>query len=198
MGSRLDDDLAEDLTGTKPGEGFGNVREPNDLVDDRLELSESCPIECDSQVDAVATVAANQALLLHEQWPKIQTDVPAGCGAASNNRSPTCQAGEYLLQNFSTDVLHDEINTPLACEFPDLGRPVGIRGIENRLCTEAFAQLAFFRSRASTDDASALSFGDLDRRGADTARGPHHEHPIPGPHLGASSEHVHGSTACER
>ena len=191
----FDEDFAEDVAGSQMREGVGGAVEGKDGVNDGFQAAFGGPFEGHEDVGAVAAVAADEALLLHEKGPEVEGDLATGGGAAGDDHAVAGEAVEDLLEDIAADVLDDEVGAVFGGEAADFGGPVGRGGVHHEVGAELAAEFALGFGGAGADDASAEVFGDLDGRGADAAGCAHDEDPLAGADLGAVGEHVHGGAA---
>lgn len=191
----FDEDLAEGGAGAEVGEGLGGFGEGVDAIDDGLEFAGGGPFEGGLDVGAVAAVAADEPLLLHEERPEIEADFASGGGAAGHDGTTARETLEGFEQDVAADVLNDEIDAAFAGEAADFGGPGGVVGVDDKFRAETAGELAFGVGGTGADDAGAELFGDLNGGGADAAGPGNGEHPLAGADLGAVGEHVHGGAA---
>ena len=186
------------MAGTEFGEGGGGLGQRESGVDDGFDFPGGGPIEGGDDVGAVAAVAADEALLFHEERPKVQANFASGGGAAGDDGAVAGETFEAFEQDVAADVFDDNIHATLVGEFADFGGPGGVVGIHYEIDTEIFGKGTFGVGRGGGDDVGAELFGDLDGGGADAAGSADDEDPIAGAYLSAMGEHVHGRTTGER
>ena len=109
----------------------------------RLELSGGSPFEGGVQVLAIATVTTDEALLLYEEWPEVETDVAPGGRSSGHDRAATREAFETFWQHVTTDVFDDQIHAMLVRELADFGWPVGFGGVHREVRTKFSSEFTF-------------------------------------------------------
>lgn len=147
-------------------------------MDAGTEAAEGGPVEGALHVGAGAAIAADEALLLHEDGPEVEGDVASGGGAAGDDGSAAGEALEGLLEDFAADVFDDNVHAAFLGDFADFAGPGIVGGIDGMVCAERFGESAFGFGRAGGDDMRADLLGDLNGIGADAAGSRHDEHPI--------------------
>ncbi len=137
------------------GKGFGGLVQGKNCIDDRLQFSGGGPFERGLDVGAISPIAADEALLLHEEWPKVDGHLTSGGGPARHHRSPARQTIKNFLQHFAAHMFHDQIHATLACDAAHFRRPLGICGIDHELRAKALSQISFRFRGTGADDARA-------------------------------------------
>src|SRR5262249_10643385 len=110
-------------------------------INHRLQFSRSSPVECRAHVGTVATVAADEPMLFHEEGPEVEGNF-ASCGrAAGHDRSAAREAVETFLQDIAADVFRDYIHAVSPCYPANCRRPIDV-GVEHEFGAELRGQCA--------------------------------------------------------
>src|SRR5258706_4738770 len=107
-------------------EGLGGLIEREDGINHGLKLSGGSPFKRGLNVGAVATVTADQPLLLHKEWPEVERHFAPRCRATRYDRAPACKAIKNFLKHLAADVFDDQIHAAFASDLADLRRPVAV------------------------------------------------------------------------
>ncbi len=190
-------DFPEHRAPPERGEGGRRVGERERSVEGGAKASGGRPFQGSDHVGAVASVAADQALLFDEEGPEVERDLASGGGAAGDDGAVAGEAFEASFEDTAAHVFDDEVNAASAGELADLGGPVVAAGVDGVVGAEFEGERAFGFRGTGGDDGGAEGFGDGDGGGADAAGGAHHEDGLAGLDAGAVVEHVHGGAAGE-
>jgi hypothetical protein len=166
-------------------------------MDDGADPAVSSPFQGALYVSAGSAVTADEGLLFHEDGPDIQADLASSGRPATDDRSTAGKAVKRLLQNFSTDVLDDDIDPALLRNFADFSRPGVAIGIQDMIRAQRFGEGALGFSRAGGNHVRANLPGDLNGVGTDPAGPRDDQNPIGRANFSAIGEHVHGGAAGE-
>src|SRR6202012_5723083 len=95
--------------------------EGEDAVDDGFQFAGGGPLEGGLDVGTVAAVAADEAVLFHEEGPEVELHVATSSRGTSDDAAATGEALEDLGQDIAADVLDDEIHAAFASEAAHFG-----------------------------------------------------------------------------
>lgn len=122
--SRRDEQFAEHLAAAEFGEGGGGFCQREERINHRSELAFGGPFQGSDDVGAIATVAADEALLFHKDAPEIQTYI-AACGCTtSHNGSAAREATKTLVEHRPADMFDDQIHAAFIGDLADGSGPM--------------------------------------------------------------------------
>src|ERR1041385_6758801 len=130
--SRTNQHFAEDMTIAQCCECFIGAAERKRRVNHRLQSACRRPIERRTHISAIASVAADEPLLLYEERPEVQCHFPSGRCAAGHDFSVAREAIEAFQQYLAAYMLDDNVHTTFIRDTPDLGRPFWIVCIDDK------------------------------------------------------------------
>src|SRR5262249_2801554 len=108
-----------------------------------LQLARSSPFESGLKVCSISAIAADEAMLFHEERPEVEGDFATGSRAAGDDGSTASEAIEAIDENVAPNMFHNQIDTVAIGDFANFGRPSGVCRIQNKFCAEVTSERAF-------------------------------------------------------